>query len=307
MKGYKGFKKGLVCLDKQYEEEIVFKEKTAKICESGMHFCINPLNVLTYYPLIDNDGEISEYTEVKALDECKTNDGRKFCTTQLYIDKKINFSELIKNTFSLFAQKEKENRCIELNFNNIIYNPFNYNNIIININDNNQINNNKKDSQICNSGHNLQIYNNNSNVQIDNAGFYIKIINNGRFTRVSNIGNSGYIINNGNNNDIRNAGSHMTITNNGNTNGIINSGNSTIINNIGHNVIIDSTGEQCVIFNTGGNCKIKAKKGTWIILLAYAHEKGGEILRPFIVCVDGIKIKENVFYEYSDGGLQEVE
>ena len=39
MKGYKGFKKGLMCRGKQYAEDTVFEEESAVICETGMHFC----------------------------------------------------------------------------------------------------------------------------------------------------------------------------------------------------------------------------------------------------------------------------
>jgi len=49
MKGYKGFKKGLICKGKQYAENAVFEEAEANICKNGMHFCENPLDVLDYY------------------------------------------------------------------------------------------------------------------------------------------------------------------------------------------------------------------------------------------------------------------
>lgn len=295
MRGYKGFKKGLICKDKQYKEETIFQEEMAKPCECGMHFCINPLNVLTYYPLVDEDGEKSEYAEVEAIGSCITDDSRKYCTTQLYIGKKFNVSELIKNSFSLLTQKDEKIGYAELNF-SAMYNPFEYNNIIININDNKRINNSKESSQIFNSGRNSQVYNNSFNVQIDNAGLNAKIINNGSFTRISNIGSNGYIINNGNSDDIRNAGEYTKITNTGNNNIIVNSGNYVVINNTGDNVLINSTAEQCIIFNSGYNCKFKAKKGTWII--GYIHEENKKNLYPFTVYVDGIKIKENVFYEF---------
>ena len=58
MRGYKAFKKGLICKDKQYAENTVFEEKEAVICNCGMHFCKNPLDVLEYYPLVDENGEL---------------------------------------------------------------------------------------------------------------------------------------------------------------------------------------------------------------------------------------------------------
>ena len=38
-----------------------FEEKEANICENGMHFCPNPLDVLDYYPLIGDNGEMNEF------------------------------------------------------------------------------------------------------------------------------------------------------------------------------------------------------------------------------------------------------
>ena len=37
MKGYKGFRKGLICKDKQYAEDTIFEESEANICVNGMH------------------------------------------------------------------------------------------------------------------------------------------------------------------------------------------------------------------------------------------------------------------------------
>lgn len=64
MKGYKGFRKGLICKDKQYAENTIFEESEANICVNGMHFCKNPMDVLDHYPLIDDNGEMCEFAEV---------------------------------------------------------------------------------------------------------------------------------------------------------------------------------------------------------------------------------------------------
>ena len=105
MKGYKAFKKGMVCRDKQYKENTIFEEEKADICQSGMHFCKNPLDVLDYYPLVDNDGNMSEFAEVEALDECKTNDNKKYCTKKLRIGAKIGFPALVQASINLELEK----------------------------------------------------------------------------------------------------------------------------------------------------------------------------------------------------------
>ena len=96
MKGFKAFEKGLICRGKQYAENTVFEEETAEICESGMHFCKNPLDVLDYYPLIDGNGEFSDFAEVEALDEAKTDDNKKYCTKKLKVGAKLSLPAFIK-------------------------------------------------------------------------------------------------------------------------------------------------------------------------------------------------------------------
>ena len=108
MKGYKGFRKGLICKDKQYAENTIFEEPEANICINSMHFCKNPMDVLDYYPLIDNNGEMCEFSEVEALDETFTNDGKKYCTKKLKIGAKLSLSEFIKASFDVTYRQIKE-------------------------------------------------------------------------------------------------------------------------------------------------------------------------------------------------------
>ena len=110
MTGYKAFKKGLICRDKQYAENTVFEEESAKICAAGMHFCEKPLDVLDHYPLVDNDGNMSEFARVEALDETFTDDGKKFCTKKLKIGAKISFAELVQASVNFEHESVKETK-----------------------------------------------------------------------------------------------------------------------------------------------------------------------------------------------------
>ena len=105
MKGYKGFNPGLICKDKQYQENTVFEESEAKICEKGMHFCENPFDVLDYYDLIRSDGTPNEFAEVEALDEPKTDGKKKFCSKKLKIGVKLGLSGFIKACVDFVLEK----------------------------------------------------------------------------------------------------------------------------------------------------------------------------------------------------------
>ena len=105
MKGYKAFEKGLICRGKQYAENTVFEEETAEICQSGMHFCENPFDVLDFYPLVDDKGDFSDFAEVKALAKAKTDDKKKYCTKKLKIGAKLSFGGFVKACIDFIIEK----------------------------------------------------------------------------------------------------------------------------------------------------------------------------------------------------------
>ena len=105
MKGFKAFGKGMICRGKQYKENTVFEEQEAVICQSGMHFCENPLDVLDYYPLVDENGEFVEVADVEALDACKTDDDKKYCTKKLKIGLKLSLSEFVEAAIDFVHEK----------------------------------------------------------------------------------------------------------------------------------------------------------------------------------------------------------
>jgi hypothetical protein len=111
MKGYKGFEKGLICREKQYTENTVFEEENAKICESGMHFCKNPFDVWRFYPPCCRNGELNDFAEVEALDEAKTDDNIKFCTSKLKIGKKLTFTDFVNAGIKAVLNNAKSNKA----------------------------------------------------------------------------------------------------------------------------------------------------------------------------------------------------
>ena len=88
--GYKAFDPGLVCRGKQYAENTTFEEAGGEICGAGMmHYCINPLDCLDYYPLVRDDGQLSDFAEVFAEEEPVTDDGKKYASKKLHIGAKL--------------------------------------------------------------------------------------------------------------------------------------------------------------------------------------------------------------------------
>ena len=110
MKGFKGFEKGLVCRGKQYAENTVFEENNAVCCQSGMHFCKNPFDVLDHYGILNGKGEFNEFAEVEALADTNTDDNKKYCTTKLKIGAKLSFPGFIKACIDLRLNRPRSIR-----------------------------------------------------------------------------------------------------------------------------------------------------------------------------------------------------
>ena len=88
------------------------------------------------------------------------------------------------------------------------------------------------------------------------------------------------------------------------------SGEYVQIGSSGDDAKISSSGDDCVIMCAGINSSAKAKIGSWITLAEwkYSEEKQRDI--PFSVVtkqVDGIEIKEDVYYTLQDGKFKESE
>ena len=66
--GYKGFKKGLICINFQYEvgQTYHLPRESLEMCQTGFHFCRFPSDVFKYYP--EGGGEDNVYARVKAED-----------------------------------------------------------------------------------------------------------------------------------------------------------------------------------------------------------------------------------------------
>ncbi|MDZ4344254.1 MAG: hypothetical protein U1E51_17680, partial [Candidatus Binatia bacterium] len=69
IKGFKGFGKDLKCKDFQFKIGETYKYTgPVKVCQSGFHFCENPLDILSYY-----DPANSVFAEVEGSGSTETH------------------------------------------------------------------------------------------------------------------------------------------------------------------------------------------------------------------------------------------
>ena len=169
MKGFKGFAPGLVCRGKQYAENTVFEEPNAEICKSGMHFCENPFDVLDYYDLVNEDGSFNDFAEVEALDEAKTDDHKKFCTTRLRVGAKLSFSGFVNACVDFMLEKTKGT------------------------NNKDKIGSSGDSARIGSSGDFARIGSSGDFAQIGSSGDFAQIGSSGDFAQIGSSGNSAQI------------------------------------------------------------------------------------------------------------------
>ena len=195
MKGYKGFNPGLICKDKQYQENTVFEEPEAKTCEKGMHFCESPFDVLDYYDLIRSDGTPNEFAEVEALDEPKTDDKKKFCSRKLKIGVKLGLSGFIKACVDFVLEKT----IAEAPRGNVDSGNFA------------RIGSSGHSAKIGSSGHSAQIGSSGNFAQIGSSGNFAQIGSSGDSARIGSSGHSAKIGSSGNFAQINCTGSNSVI------------------------------------------------------------------------------------------------
>lgn len=108
--GFKAYDPGLICRGYQYEEGKTYKKNGHGVCVGGVtHYCVNPFDVLGYYPLVRKDGKFSEFTTVEAIDEPVTDDNRKFATSTIEIGVKLGFAGFIKACIDFVYEKTIKN------------------------------------------------------------------------------------------------------------------------------------------------------------------------------------------------------
>ena len=283
VKGYKAFNKGMICRGKQYKENATYEENGNEICEAGvMHFCENPFDVLDYYQLVDENGNIPDFADVEAIGDVYKK-GNKTATNKLHIGAKLGLKGFVKACVDFTIEKAR----VESG----------------------------KDNETDSSGDYAQIGSSGDYAQIGSSGYYAKIGSSGDYAQIGSSGDYAQIGSSGDSAQIGSSGYSAQIGSSGDSAQIGSSGYSAQICSSGYSAKITSKGKNSVVMAAGYNSIAKAKIGSWITLAEWirtdkTNDSGKYIWIPKCVkteCVDGERIKEDAFYKLVDGEFKEVE
>ena len=302
MKGYK-----------ESSEQLTYEEATTA-CSERTYFFASPLQALKNYGFINSNGELKN--ELKNFSEIETSnsDRDRTCDYRSYTDnvkteKRLSFDEFIEKCVDwaeeCYAEEKTEKDSI-----NTENEPTSLDQIAVSDNKVRilfsdpsgyfpQVVNSQKMARIASSCYS-QIINSGWGARIAATSAGTKIINSGLGTRIAGV-NDGI--------KIGNSGIASRIFTDGMRTEIVNIGDATQIVSTGRRTRITSSGENAVICCTNQYSCVKAKKGSWVTLTEWEYDK--EKKRDVPVCVkteyvDGVRIKENVYYELKDGEFKEV-
>ena len=164
MKAYKGFNKDMTCRGFQFKEGDTYTENKAKLCESGFHACLNPLDCWNYYELLN-----SEFREVELEDvsDEREND-TKVCAKRITIGAKLDIKCIVKASVDFMMDSVKD--C----FGKEDHTSGNY-------------------AQIGSSGDYARIGSSGDSAQIGSSGNYARIDLQGKNSVAACVGNGGKI------------------------------------------------------------------------------------------------------------------
>ena len=104
MRAYKGFDKDLRCRGFQYEVGKEYETDAAKVCETGFHSCLYPLDVLNYYP-----PNTSRYCEVDVSGKnSRAKDDSKVATTKIKIGAEIGIAGIVRAAIEYTKERATE-------------------------------------------------------------------------------------------------------------------------------------------------------------------------------------------------------
>jgi hypothetical protein len=275
VKGFKGFKKGMVCRGFQFTEGEVFEQPgRVALCDNGFHFCENPFDVLEYYDLINNDGQMNEFASVEAIGAVDSH-GNKSATNKIKIGAKLGLPGFIKASFDFLWERTK----VDPTPDTVVNTEFR--------------------SQVATSGSYSKVATSGDSSQVATSGDSSQVATSGSYSKVATSGDSSQVATSGDSSQVATSGSYSKVATSGDSSQVATSGDSS-------KVALDSNDSVGAAIGIGNT--IKGSVGCWITLAEYRYDYDLERYIPLCVKsaqIDGVLLKADTWYKLSAGEFVE--
>ena len=316
IKGYKGFGKDLKCRGYQYEVGKDYEHnREVSCCNSGFHFCENPMDVLNYYNPAD-----SRYCEVEGSGTIdKDTDNTKVAVSKLHISEEIGLKGLIEAGVKFILDKVnwKDNKATNTDYQSAATNT-GYRSAATNTGrysaatntgDQSAATNTGDKSAATNKGYRSAATNTGNRSAAINTGDYSAATNTGDYSAATNTGDYSAATNTGNRSAAINTGNYSAATNTGDKSAATNTGDRSAATNTGYQSAATVEGKDSIAIVTGYDSKAKGALGCWIVLTERGEWNGNgyPIKEVKAFKVDGEIVKADTFYKLINGEAVEVE
>ncbi|MHC9085377.1 DUF7666 domain-containing protein [Luteimonas sp. RIT-PG2_3] len=266
---FKGFDKDLKCRGFQYAiGETATHTGPVKACNSGLHACEYPLDVLGYYAPIADDGTINRFAVVEASGEIsRHDDDTKIAAARLTLKAEIKIPELVT-----YAVKWILDRI---------------------------------DSTVAEGGDQSAATNTGNRSAATNTGNRSAATNTGDQSAATNTGNQSAATNTGYQSAATNTGYQSAATNTGYQSAATNTGNRSAATNTGYQSAASVEGPHSVAISTGYQGRAKANEGSAIMLVERNDEM--EIVSVFAGVAGRDGLLPDVWYSLQGGKPVKVE
>ena len=301
MIGYKGFDKDFKCRDMQYEVGKTYIEKEAKLCEKGLHFCENPLDVFTYYSPANG-----KFAEIEADDVSpETGDDSKRVAQKLTVKTEINLFKLVKlGVEYIKTQIDWDNNKESNTGDYSAATNTGDRSAATNTGDYSAATNTGDRSAATNTGYRSAATNTGNRSAATNTGDRSAATNTGNRSAATNTGNRSAATNTGYYSAATNTGDYSAATNTGYYSAATNTGYRSAATNTGYRSAATVDGKESVAISLGASGYAKGAIGCWIVLAEWDTKSGHRVdVKSFYV--DGEKVKANTFYILRNGELVE--
>lgn len=340
VKGYKGFEKGMRSGERQYAEDSLFKSEDSPYVHDvkGIHFWQNPLDILWYYPLIRNDGGVTEIARVETLGIVRS-ENELSSTNCLKVEKKISLEEFIQDCIDFKPKINKQgyySEVCDFQDKSVHYDHYSY---IVQGGDlsksaqtglycvsvqNGRSSNSAQSGEIgvsvqrgdyscsAQSGDQSQSVQSGDGSRTAQSGGNSRSVQKGYRSCSAQSGRRNYTIQNGKESlsaqsgegsQLIQSGAYSQSAQSGECNLSIQNGDYSRSVQSGDANMISLLGKCCVGVSIGMNSKIRGTKGSWITLAEYSEDGVCKCVKS--TQIDGNDIKENTWYTLKDGVFTE--